>query len=332
MEKPCILIVEDESIIARDLSASLEAMGYRVAGNMITGKDAIAAAEELHPDLVLMDIELQGDMDGIEAAQTIRTRFNLPIIYLTAYADDRMLERARETGPFGYLIKPFDDRELHFTIQMALYKHGLDETVRKSKEQFQALVENTNAIPWEISLADMKFTYLGPQVINVLGFSAEELPDYLSWVAHIHPDDQEEAKRFCSEAREKDDNYEFEFRMIGADKRVKWVRNIVSVTRENGEPVSMRGFILDVTRRKEAELERERLITELQDAITKIKTLKGLLPICAWCKKVRDDKGYWTAVEQYVSDHSEAEFTHGMCPDCQKNMEEELKNSPRTKK
>jgi len=332
MEKPRILIVEDESIIARDLSASLEAMGYQVTGNAITGADAIAAAGDMNPSLVLMDIELQGDMDGIEAAHIIRSKYNLPIIYLTAYADDRMLERARETGPFGYLIKPFDDRELHFTIQMALYKHDLDETVRKSKEQFQALVENTNAIPWEISLADMKFTYLGPQVKNLLGFDVEEITDYQSWAARIHPEDRDEAERFCSDARNKDENYEFEFRMIGANNQIKWVRNIVSVTRENGKPVSMRGFILDITRRKEAELERERLITELQDAIAKIKTLKGLLPICAWCKKVRDDNGYWKAVEQYVSEHSEAEFTHGMCPECQKNMEEELKNSPPKKK
>ncbi len=86
----------------------------------------------------------------------------------------------------------------------------------------------------------------------------------------------------------------------------------------------LQGVLLDITRRKEAEIEREKLITDLQDALAKIKTLKGLLPICAWCKKVRDDNGYWKQVEQYIQEHSEAEFTHGMCPDCQSKMEKEL--------
>ncbi len=324
MEKSRLLIVEDESIIARDLSASLESMGYEVVGIEVSGRGAIESVSQKRPDLVLMDIELQENMDGIEAASHIRADFNIPIIYLTAYADDKMLERARLTGPFGYLIKPFDDRELHFSIQMALYKHRMDEEIRKSKEQFQALVENTNAIPWELDIEKMQFTYMGPQVERLMGYAPEEIQNYDTWTSAIHPDDREEAIRFCEESREKGGNYEFEFRVNTRNGRTLWMRNIVTVIENKGKPSMLQGVLLDITRRKEAEIEREKLITDLQDALAKIKTLKGLLPICAWCKKVRDDNGYWKQVEQYIQEHSEAEFTHGMCPDCQSKMEKEL--------
>jgi PAS domain S-box-containing protein len=331
MEKPRLLLVEDESIIARDLSQSLGTMGYQVVGIETTGKSAIDTATRERPSLVLMDIELQGHMDGIEAATIIRSTLNIPIIYLTAYADDRMLERARMTGPFGYLIKPFDDRELHFTIQMALYKHSLDEEVRRSKEQFQALVENTNAIPWKLDLEEKRFIYMGPQIERLLGYRPEEIQDYETWTNAIHEEDREDAVRFCEESRLKGGNYEFEFRIKARDSRIVWVRNIVTVIETAGKPVMLQGVLLDITLRKEAELEREKLIIELQDALGKIKTLKGLLPICAWCKKVRDDNGYWKQVEQYVSEHSDAEFTHGMCPDCQHDMEKELRDSRKKK-
>lgn len=104
------------------------------------------------------------------------------------------------------------------------------------------------------------------------------------------------------------------------------------VVGENGQPVAMVGIIKDMTRRKEADKEREALITELQEALSKIKTLSGLLPICAWCKKIHDDKGYWKKVETYVEEHSDASFTHGICPECLKKVSpetyEEIASNP----
>ncbi len=101
---------------------------------------------------------------------------------------------------------------------------------------------------------------------------------------------------------------------------------------EKDQPVAMVGVIKDMTRRKEAEKEREALISELQEALSKIKTLSGLLPICAWCKKVHDDKGYWKKVETYIEEHSDASFTHGICPECLKKVSpdtyEEIANDP----
>lgn len=111
MAKTEILIVEDERITAEDIRLSLGGLGYAVTGMASSGEEAIRKAEELHPDLVLMDIVLGGDMDGIEAAKRIRARFNIPVVYLTAYADEKTLERAKVTQPFGYILKPFDDKQ-----------------------------------------------------------------------------------------------------------------------------------------------------------------------------------------------------------------------------
>jgi PAS domain S-box-containing protein len=134
MAKARIMVVEDEGIIAEHIATSLRDMDYDICGMVTTGEDALKLAEETHPDLVLMDVVLQGEMDGIAAADAIRERFRIPIVYLTAYADDGILERARRTEPFGYLIKPFRERELYSTIKMALAKHRLHVKLRESQE------------------------------------------------------------------------------------------------------------------------------------------------------------------------------------------------------
>jgi two-component system, response regulator PdtaR len=191
MEKNRILVVEDESIVAMDIANTLRKLGHDVTATAASGEQAIASVKENKPDIIFMDIGLKGEMDGIEAASQIRAQFSIPVIYLSAFVDEKTLDRAKGTVPAGYLTKPFEENDLRIAIEVGLYRTRLES-------------------------------------------------------------------------------------------------------------------------------EREALIKELQDAMAKIKTLSGLIPICAWCKKIRDDKGYWQTVEQYMKEHSQAEFTHGMCPDCQK--------------
>lgn len=126
MSKTKILIVEDESIIAEDIADSLESIGYAIVGIVSSGEEAIAISSELQPDIVLMDIMLQGQMDGITAAEQIQSRFQIPAIFLTAYADEKTLQRVKETNPFGYIVKPFEEKNLHLTIQIALQRHQYD--------------------------------------------------------------------------------------------------------------------------------------------------------------------------------------------------------------
>jgi DNA-binding LytR/AlgR family response regulator len=142
MSKTNILIVEDESIVAKDIQHSLKKLGYTVVGICSTGEDAIRTAEEIKPDLVLMDIMLKGDMSGIEAAGQIREKYNIPIIYLTAYADESTLNKAKVSEPYGYIIKPFKEIDLHTSIEMAIYKHEKETDVKKERDFLYSIVEN----------------------------------------------------------------------------------------------------------------------------------------------------------------------------------------------
>lgn len=141
MAKANILIVEDDGIVALDIDRRLKNLGYSVAAIVSSGKEAIKKVKETHPDLVLMDIVLKDEMDGIEAADKIRTQFRVPVVYLTAYADDKLLERAKITEPFGYIIKPFEGRELHSAIEIALYKHKAEGTLQKAHDELEERVK-----------------------------------------------------------------------------------------------------------------------------------------------------------------------------------------------
>lgn len=127
-----ILIVEDERILAVGMKRKLESAGYTVTGIASSGEEAIENARDTNPDLILMDIVLKGNMDGIEAAQRIINLYNIPIIYITAYADEEILERAMITEPYGYLIKPFNVTELKANIKMAIYKHKVEKERNES--------------------------------------------------------------------------------------------------------------------------------------------------------------------------------------------------------
>ena len=191
-----IIVVEDQLLISASIQQSLKKLGYDVAGHASTGEQAVELARRTSPDLVLMDINLPGKLDGIEAARQIRQAAAIPIVFLTAYSDPATVQRARITEPYGYIVKPFAERELEITISIALYRHQIDK-------------------------------------------------------------------------------------------------------------------------------EKDRLLTDLQHALAQVKSLSGMLPICCRCKRVRDDQGDWQQIEDYIRQHSEADFTHGYCPECAKVALEE---------
>ncbi len=141
MAKNNILVVEDEAIVSKDIQQSLKKMGYNIVGSSATGEKAVELALELKPDLVLMDIMLKGEMSGIDAAEKIRESINIPVIYLTAYADENTLAKAKVTEPYGYIIKPFKEIDLHTSIEMALYKNVKEKEVIKERDFLYSLVE-----------------------------------------------------------------------------------------------------------------------------------------------------------------------------------------------
>ncbi len=192
-----ILLAEDDPTLAADLEQRLIRLNYQVIGVAVSGTDAIEKADELRPDLALIDIQIRGSVDGIEAADQIRAGFQIPVVYLASQTDPYTMQRAKVTNPLGYIFKPFEERELEITLEMALYKYQMEQ-------------------------------------------------------------------------------------------------------------------------------ERESLIRELQEALIEVRRLSGLLPICISCKKIRDDRGYWNRVEEYITKNSKARFTHGYCPDCARKFREGL--------
>jgi hypothetical protein len=175
MEK--VLIVEDESIIAMELENHVRRMGYDVIGPVATGNAALEKAEDFHPDIVLMDIQIQGDKDGIETAEAIRSRFKMPVIYLTAHADERTIQRAKVTEPLGYLVKPLREHELRAAITVALHKHKMNEALEQQRRDFLAMLTHDIRNPLHLVLgyADLLAEELKPAGMK----QAENLLDQL---------------------------------------------------------------------------------------------------------------------------------------------------------
>lgn len=144
MAKAKILVVEDESIVAKDIQNSLKKLGYNVPTIVASAEKAIKECEDDRPELVLMDIMLKGEMDGIEAANIIREKMGIPVIFLTANADDTTVGKAKMAEPYGYIIKPFREKELQTTIEMALYKHEKVAEIKKERDYYYSIVENND--------------------------------------------------------------------------------------------------------------------------------------------------------------------------------------------
>jgi len=153
MEPPAIFIVEDEAIVANDIRETLKSLGYSVPGIAKSGELALEKIKETNPDLVLMDIHLAGKMDGVETAGRIHILYTIPVIYLTAYADKALLDRAKVTEPYGYVIKPYDERELHSVIEMALYKHRIEREIKKRDAVLFAV---SSAVEWLLRVSPGK--------------------------------------------------------------------------------------------------------------------------------------------------------------------------------
>jgi two-component system, response regulator PdtaR len=150
MEQAAIFIVEDEAIVANDIRETLKSLGYTVPGIAKSGELALEKVQEAKPDLILMDIHLAGQLDGVETAGKIHVLYNIPVIYLTAYADKVLLERAKVTEPYGYVIKPYDERELHSVIEMALYKHRIEREIKKRDDVLFAV---SSAVEWLLRIS-----------------------------------------------------------------------------------------------------------------------------------------------------------------------------------
>ncbi len=278
MAKTKIFIVEDEKIVAVDIKNTLLHLGYNVCGIALSGEDALKQIKETQPALVLMDIVLKGGMDGIEAAEHVRHRFNIPVIYLTAYADQKTLERAKITEPFGYIIKPFEEKELYTAIEMALYKHKMESKLKGSEEKYHRLIDRLTDIVFTLD-KDGNFTYLSPQFEKLTGYLIQNLLGY-SFTKVIVPEYiKSTAKLFKQElSGEKIPLYETEL-LCKDGKRIPVELNVTSILNAEGNPIGRLGVARDITERKQAEeivkkhVEMEKTLTNISATVVKAKQM-----------------------------------------------------------
>ncbi len=174
MDNPRILIVEDETIVARDISEQLVELGFQPVGFCSRGEEVLTEATKQRPDLVLMDIHLAGEMDGITAAGLVRDELNVPVVFLTAFAETETFNRAIGSDPFGYIIKPFNQRELRTVIDIALFKHGSQEQQRHSRELLQAILQ-TAQDGYALTDAQGRFLEVNAASEKITGYTREEL-------------------------------------------------------------------------------------------------------------------------------------------------------------
>jgi PAS domain S-box-containing protein len=285
MNSTHILIVEDEIIFAADLKGTLESYGY-IVDSVVTGEAAIAHAKEQRPDLVVMDILLGGKIDGIQAAEMIRTTCNIPVIYLTAYADDTILNRARITEPYGYILKPFFEREIRPAIEIALYKHKLDESLRQSEERFRSLSDLFPIVIFEMDTAG-KMTYINRFGRELFGLTETDvLKGVFSTqfvVSEDHARISQKLSRVAAGERSAGESYTF---VTKGGVRMRAIA-IVSPIMTGAIVTGFRGGIFDITERLNLEEalklseEKYRALTENLPDITFSTDLKGILTYIA---------------------------------------------------
>lgn len=168
-----ILVVDDEVVVAEDIRRQLRSLGYSVVGVASSGSDALRLAGEHRPDLVLMDVKLKGDIDGIETARTIHSRYEIPVIYLTAFSDDHTLERARTTLPLGYLIKPFVSSDLRATVELALFRHRMAKVAEQRGRWLDSVLHSMGDAVLTVDVSGT-VTLLNPAAEALTGWSETE--------------------------------------------------------------------------------------------------------------------------------------------------------------
>jgi PAS domain S-box-containing protein len=302
-----ILVVADERLVAGELETRLTEFGYEV--ELVTsGREAVAVAEQKPPHLVLMDVELAGDMDGIRSAEMIRERASTPIIYMVADTDVASLRRVRAIQPFGYVVKPFMERELRSSIDMALHSDRAMLPANELEERF-----------FDVSLDLLccldfngHFKRLSPSWERTLGFTREELMSR-PFIEFVHSEDRERTLTQNREVRAGGQALAFENRYLCRDGSFRWLR--WNATTDSSERV-IYSVARDITEWKRADEEREELVRALQAALAEVETLRDFLPICSYCRKIRDDRNNWQTVESYIAQHTKTRFSHSICPSC----------------
>ncbi|MEE9502781.1 MAG: PAS domain S-box protein, partial [Candidatus Aminicenantaceae bacterium] len=239
----------------------LESFGYNVTSITSTAREAIKKAKEQNPDLILMDIHLNGEINGLEAARRIRNCFDVPLVFITALPDDSTFQQAKLTEPFGYIHKPIEDKELYATVEMALYKHKMERKLKESEQMFRSIFESTNEFI-HILDKDGKIIQTNPATIQQSGYKKNEFVG--KGLAHfLTPDSKENFEEHFKFLRKKGHS-RLELEFVEKDGTVITVDCSTSAIRnKHGEVLSYVSFQHDITKKKEIEQMKSEFVSQV---------------------------------------------------------------------
>ena len=301
-----LLILEEDPAVSQDLSSRLRSYGYQVVGAFESAAVAASARDLTDPDVVLasLDFPRPAGETAVEAGR----RWGVPTILLVAPDQVPSLPAAGVHGPFGFVVAPFAERELRMNIEMALLKEARAREARELRDQFFAL--NIDLL-CQLDFAGY-FRQLNPAWERTLGFTLAELMSR-PFIEFVHPADRERTIQQNLAVRNGGHAQAFENRYLCKDGSYRWL--MWNAAPDTGER-TIYATARDITARKRAEEEREIMLAQLQTAFAEVRTLQEILPICSYCRKIRDDANYWQTVEAYISAHTNTMFSHGICPSC----------------
>ena len=328
-----VLFVEDEEV-SRGLCSEFLS---RLVGVLVTAQNGVEGLEawrQHKPDIIVTDVQMPV-MDGLSMVDEIRSRdMTVPIIVLTAFDNGDYLMKSINFGIDKYVTKPVDSGRLQSSLVSCAHRLLVEKQLKHSQvalerkqQRLANIIEGTQAGTWEhnVQTGEIEFN---ERVAELIGYRLDEIsPSTMdSWRTLFSAADAENSrtimeKHLCGEA----DCYECENRLWHKNGYWVWIlsRGRIMSWSDDGKPLWVFGTHLDITALKKAEIElqmRNDLLVEERDrlaaAMAQIKRLEGIIPICAYCKKIRDDQQSWNQLEEYISNHSEAKFSHGICPDC----------------
>jgi len=250
--KAKVLVVEDEKIIARDIESTLKRIGHESAGSVAKGEEAVSLAGKLNPDLILMDITLKGDMDGIEAAKIINETLGIPVIYITAHQDEDTIEKTKETNPYGYITKPLDDRDLGTAINSAVYRRDVELKLKDAEDKYFRLSENAPDMIFSQEIASKKYLYVNKSCRKLTGYDINDFYSTPGLIETIIDEDWKEQYLFSiDEVLKSEFTIPFEFMIINKLGKKIWLNQRSIVIRDrNGKPVTIEAILTDITERK----------------------------------------------------------------------------------
>lgn len=274
-----VLIVEDEGIIAKDIELTLKRIGHVSAGIVSKGEDAITLSEQVKPDLILMDITLKGELDGIEAAKIINDRLGIPVIYITAHQDEFTIEKTKGTNPYGYITKPLDDRDISTAINSAMYRRDVEEKLKDAEEKYFRLSENAPDMIISQDIATLKYNYVNSSSYKLTGYSPDDFFNKPGLLKNLVDPDWKEQYEFSMKlVLSAHSTIPFEYMIKHKNGKKIWInqRSIIVRNKKN-EALQIEAILTDVTERKNYE-------TKLEE------TTKRLRALSSYQQKVREEE------------------------------------------